>query len=526
MSWDSPRILSKERPSYVLILLMNILTVTFLAVFASVSTIIAEGAIQGELALNNRATAWLTTLNLLGINTIVPSASWFADRFGYKTMLAIGISTLICSSLLAGSSLNFPMIGVARFLEGVGSGFIFPVGLATITQNVKPEKLPFVLILYISAAFGAGFAIGLPLAAYLTQFSSWRFIFFTIAICALPFLISCALVHVNTEKKIGKKFDFLGAISFAIFVGSLLIALTYGPMPSTNNGWNSPSILTCFTIAVVSLFVTLYVESKAENPMLPLKLFKNPTFAFSCLTMFLLGMSIFASAGTMVQYMVDALQYERFVSGKIGIAYGVSLASFSIVASFLIKKLPVPFVSTFGLGLLICSYFLNNLLDHTTGPHQIIPLLTLRGIGLGIALGPVTAEGLRAAPKEFENKAATLLTFFRQVGGTYGGALISIIVIKRKIFHTFLFGEQTSASLPGIQTTFQKLDMQYKTSFGDFSTSSAELAKARIQASIENQAYIQAINDSMIIFGYVTLVVALILVYLNIRNWKKLERVE
>ena len=61
-------------------------------------------------------------------------------------MLAIGISTLICSSLLAGSSFNFPMIGVARFLEGVGSGFIFPVGLATITQNVKPEKLPFVLI--------------------------------------------------------------------------------------------------------------------------------------------------------------------------------------------------------------------------------------------------------------------------------------------------------------------------------------------------------------------------------------------
>lgn len=525
MSWDKPGLISREKPIYTTLLLTNILIVTFLAVLATVSTIIAEGTIRGELALNSRTTTWLTTLNLLGINTIVPSASWFADRFGYKTMLVLGIGVLTFASILAACSINFPMIAAARFLEGVGSGFIFPVGLATITQNLSPKKLPFALILYISAAFGAGFAIGLPLAGYLTQFSSWRWIFILIAASALPILISCSLIHVNTEKKIQAKFDLFGALSFAIFVGSLLIALTYGPMPSTAYGWYSPFILSCFGLAFISLCATVYIEMHVKNPTLPLGLFKNPTYALSCLTVFLLGMSVFATAGTMMEYMIEGLHYDRFVSGKIGIAYGIPLAFFSIIANVLIKKIPVPIVSTIGLALLIYSYFLNNTLSQLTGPHQIIPILLLRGIGLGIALGPVTIQALHSVPKELENKAATILTFFRQVGGTYGGTFISMIVIKRQIFHAALFSEQTNPSLPGVQTTFQKLEGHYHSTFFDKYANSGMLAKARIAENIVNQAFIQAINDAMLIFGYVTIAATLMLVFLNIRNWKKLHRV-
>jgi hypothetical protein len=234
--------------------------------------------------------------------------------------------------------------------------------------------------------------------------------------------------------------------------------------------------------------------------------------------MFLLGMSIFASVGTMMQYMIEALQYERFVSGKIGIMYGIPLALFSIIASILIKKIPVPVITFFGLSLLVYSYFLNNILDWQTGPEQILLILLLRGIGLGISLGPATIQALRSVPKELENKAATLLTFFRQVGGTYGGTLISILVIKRKIFHTARFGEQANSQLPGFQVTYQKLVSHYHSSIFDQGAESAALAKATIVRNIEMQAYIQAINDAMIIFGYVTMAVAIVLVLLSFKN--------
>ena len=521
ISWVKPGIISKDHQAYPPLVLFNVLIVTFLSVFATVATIIADDAIQGALALSDRTTAWLTTINLLGINTVVPASSWFADRFGYKTMFAFGIALFSFASLCAGLSNHFTMICASRLFEGIGSGFIFPIGLAILMQNLPAKRLPLALILYIASAFGAGFAVGLPLAGYFTQFVSWRAIFFLIAPIGFLGFIFCALLQEETERKKTARFDFWGFLCFATFISSFLIALTYGPMDSTSAGWRSPFILGCFLIALISLLATIYIEKHHENPLIPISLFHNPIYSVSCLAMFLLGMSIFASVGTMMHYMINALFYERFVSGKIGIIYGVPLALCSVIASVLMKKIPVPIISFFGFSLLIYSYFLNNILDWQTGPDQILLILLLRGIGLGMALGPVTVQALSSVPPEFSNKAATLLTFFRQVGGTYGGTLISIIVIKRKIFHAARFGEQANSQLPGFQVSYQKLFSHYQSTFFDQGEKSSALAKATLVRNIEIQAYIQAINDAMIIFGYVTIVVALVLVALSIHNWHK-----
>ena len=521
ISWAKPGTIAKEHPIYPVLVLGNILITTFLAVLSAVATIVADDSIQGDLALSDPLATWLTTLYLLGVNTTVPSASWFADRFGYKTMYALGVTIFTLASALAGFSTNFAMIGSARLLEGIGAGFIFPIGLATIVQNLSPKQLPLALILYVMAAFGAGFAIGLPVAGYLTQFISWRWIFFLIIPIGLIGTLSCWIVHEETEKIKTSRFDYGGFICFALFVGSFLVALTYGPMLATDEGWRSTPILICFAVAFICLLLTIYIETHHENPMIPIVLFKNPVYAVTCVAMFLLGMSIFASVSTLIQYMVDALLYERFVAGKIGIIYGVSLAVFSILANLFIRKIPVPIMTFIGLSLLVYSYFLNNILDWQTGPKQILTILSIRGIALGLSLGPATIQALQHVPKELANKGATLLTFFRQVGGTYGGTLIAIIVIKRKIFHAARFGEQANTQLPGYQTTFQKLYTHYNTTLFDHGDDSAALAKATIIRNIEIQAFIQAINDAMIVFAYVTMAVALILILLSLKNWKK-----
>lgn len=521
ISWDKPGIVSRDSASYPIIVLTTILLPTFLSVLATVITIMAGDNIQGELALSDSLSAWLTTLNLLGINTTVPTASWFADRYGNKTVFAMGVLIFTLSSLLAGCSTNFAMIASARILEGVGSGLIFPIGLATIVQTLPPKKISLALILYVMSVFGAGFALGLPLVGYLAQFYSWRYVFFLIVPISLAGLISCGLIQEETERKNTSKFDYGGFICFALFIGSLLVALTYGPMLSTDAGWRSPFILGCFGLAFLCLIATIWIESHTEYPLIPLGLFKNPVYTVTCIAMFLLGMSIFASASTMMQYMITALSYERFVSGKLGIIYGIALAIFSVLANIVIKKVPVPVTTFIGLSVLVYSYFLNNILDWQTGPEQILPILFLRGVGLGLSLGPATIEALQSVPKELSNRGATFLTFFRQVGGTYGGTLISIMVIKRKIFHVARFGEQAQTELPGYQVTFQKLYSHYNSTFFDNGTSSAAFAKSTIIKNIEIQAFIQAINDAMAVFGYVTMTVAFILIFLSFKHRKQ-----
>jgi len=517
ISWRKPGTIAPENPAYSLLIIGNVFLTTFLAVLSAVATIIADNTIQGDLALSDPKTTWLTTLYLLGANTTVLGANWFADRFGYKTMYAFGVILFTLASGFAGIAENFATIATARVLEGIGAGFIFPIGLATIVRTLSPKRLPLGLILYIGASFGAGFALGLPLAGYLAQFMSWRLIFLSILPVGFAGIVSCWLVHEETERTIFSKFDLCGFLSFALFIASLLVALTYGPLRSTDGGWRSPYILGLFALAALSLLSTIICERRHPDPIIPLKLFKDPMFAVATMAMFLLGMSAFASVATMMQYMINGLAYEKYVSGKIGIIYGISLFCFSILGNAIIKKIPVPCLTFLGLSILVYSYFLNNELNWLTGPDQIFWILFLRGVGLGLSLGPTTIQAMRHVPKDLVSKGATLLTFFRQVGGTYGGTLIAIVTIKRQIFHAARFGEQANAQLPAYQVTFTKIFNQFYSN----TSGGATQAKGAIVKNILDQSYIQAINDAMIVFGYVTGAVALVLVVLNLRNWWK-----
>lgn len=521
IAWRNPNLIPRDSPFYLGGILASVLISTFLTILSAVATMIADSNIQGELALSDSQATWLTTLYLLGTNTSVPAGNWFADRFGYKTMYSIGLVLFMLASILVSVAVNFPMIGASRFIEGLGAGLIFPLGLAIIVQNVSSKQLPLALLLYISACFGAGFTIGLPFSGYLTQFFSWRLIFvFITAISFLSFIL-CALVQEDTEKVLDKKFDVFGYFSFILFVCLLLIGLTIAPLKSTSEGWRSPYVIGCFAISFLCLLNTIRIERAHPNPILPLRLFQNPIYALACLTMFLLGISLFASVSTSVIYMLKGLSYEKFVSGKIACIYGLVLTLVTFLSNLLIKKIPVAVLSFTGLILLTGSYFLNNILDWQTGPHQILLILTLRGIGLGLSLGPTTIQAMAHVPKELSNRAAVLLTFFRQVGATYGGTIISLITIKRTIFHTARFGEQSNTQLPAFINTSRKIFYHYSTTVSDKGQESKQQAVETIIRNIETQAFIQAINDAMMAMGSVTLVAALALVLLSFLEWRK-----
>ena len=129
-----------------------------------------------------------------------------------------------------------------------------------------------------------------------------------------------------------------------------------------------------------------------------------------------------------------------------------------------------------------------------------------------LALGPTTLLALHGVPDELKNSAATLLTFFRQVGLTYGGTLIAIFSIRQTIFHTARFGEQINDQLPAYKMTFQNIYDKFP---------DRAQAKAAIVKNVLTQAYVQGLNDALIVFGYVTGAVAILLMlFIGIRIWK------
>lgn len=508
---------SEEHPLYPIRITTNVILTTFLAVISAVSTMIADSTIQGDLGLSNTDTIWITTLYMLGVNTTVPTGNWFANQFGFNRMYACGVFIFTGASILAGLSTDFPLLAIARFLEGVGAGFIFPIGLGLIVQNMPKERVNLAITLYVGLAFGLGLTVGVPFAGYLSQFASWRYIFFSIAGASALAGAFCWITHKKKSEIHKTQFDVFGFMTFALFVASLLIALTMGPIRSTDEGWRTPYIIFLFLLAFASLVTCILVERRHPNPLLPLPLFKNPLFAVCLAAMFLLGMATFASVAVSVTYMLNGLAYERWVTSQIAAVYGIVFGIVSMLSNYLTKKLPIPILTFVGLGLLSFSYFYNNELSWLTGYRQVVAILIIRGIGIGLSLGPTTILALSDVSEELKTAASTILTFFRQVGGTYGTTLLSIFSIRQTIFHTARFSEQTNTQLPGYQMTFQNL-------YDKFPDVAA--AKATIIKNLLTQAHIQGLNDALMVFGYITSAVTCVLIVLiGIRSWKARQKV-
>ncbi|MBU6447177.1 MAG: MFS transporter, partial [Verrucomicrobia bacterium] len=236
-------IFSHDHPFYPVHITLNVILTSFFAIITTISTTISSTAIQGELALSNTEALWLTTLNLLGLNIMVPAANWFANQYGIHRTYTMGVAIYTVATLIAGLSTNFPMIATSRLIEGVGAGFIFPVGLSLIAQSVSKERTPLAINLYIGIAFGLGLAVGTTFAGYSSQFSSWRDIFFIITPLTTLAAMSCWSCRPPHPTLHQSPFDLWGFLSFAIFFSTLLVALTLAPIRSTPQGWVTPYIL-------------------------------------------------------------------------------------------------------------------------------------------------------------------------------------------------------------------------------------------------------------------------------------------
>ena len=499
------------------ILLFNVVLTSFMSIASATLTIIADNCVQGDLALSDSQISWVTILYFLGTNTMVLGANQLADLFGYRLMYVVGVGLFTLGSGLAGFADSFGCLGIARYIEGCGAGFIFPIGLALIEINFPKERLALALNIYLALAFGAGLGAGMPLSGFFAQFYSWRIPFFTMLPCGILSMLACWFLEKETPLKKGK-FDLWGLISFTVFISSLLVALNNGQLPSTTYGWRASWIIGCFILAFIALLVTIRIESRHPNPAIPLVLFKDPIFSLSCISLFFLGMALFASLSLSSDYLINGLKTEKFMTGVICIVYGITMALSGLVANELMKKIPVPVLTLVGLGLLVISYFWNNILSWQTGWRDLIPILILRGIALGLALGPTTVQALRRVPAELGSAGATLLTFFRQVGGTFAGTAIVIFLIRRNVFHTARFGEQINTQLPGYKTTFMKLEAL---STGDPNAATPLQVQKIIIENLERQSYIQSINDIFFIFAYITIAVGVLLFILNVFEWWK-----
>ncbi|MHB1686217.1 MAG: DHA2 family efflux MFS transporter permease subunit [Ignavibacteriaceae bacterium] len=511
--------LHHEHSSYKWWVLGNVMIGTFMAVLDATIVDVSLAKIMATFGIGIDSVKWVATAYLLVFAVMLPTSGWVADHFGYKKVYAMGLGLFTLGSLLCSLSWNESALIIFRIIQGAGAGFIMPVGMAIVTREFPPEKRGLALGFW-SIAAAASVSLGPSLGGYLIDNFAWHSIFDINVPVGVIGIFATIVIQREYKTKTTRSFDFLGFISVTTFLTSLLIALSDGNAEWNTGGWTSPFIVTCFALSIIGLIVFLIVELNIKHPLIDLSLLKNFNFAVANIVLFIFGMGMFGSTFLLPLYLQNGLGYTAFQAGSLFLPIGIIMAFMAPIAGRLSDKINPKIPAFIGIVLLASSLYVNRFLSLFSETSFIMVSLYLRGFGMGLIFTPLSTMALSDIPREKMAQASGLFNVLRQVGGSFGVALMGTLLTERTIFHTTLYGEAINKYSPVAKNIMIGLTRYSQETVGGTNAVSAMRANALIIYHLSQQAFVSAVDDDFLIASLITILCLLPIVFLRYRKQK------
>ena len=506
-------------PSYRWFVLANVMMGTFMSVLDVSIVNVGLTKMMSAFGTSVDKIEWVLTAYLLVFAVVLPSSGWIADNFGYKKSYILGIFLFTIGSLFCSLSTNENMLIVFRVIQGAGAGFIMPVGMAIITREFPPEKRGMALGFWGVAA-ASSISLGPMFGGYLIDRFSWHAIFdvnvpIGLIVIATSFFI---LREYKTVKS--RAFDLLGFITMTLFLVFLLLALSDGNAAWNTGGWTSNFILMCFAISFVNFVIFITTELTVEHPVIDLRILKNRNFAMANIMLFIFGLAFFGNAFLLPLYLQNSLGYTAFQAGLVFSPVGIIQAIMSPVAGWMTDKLNPKIPILFGVILTFLSMYLYKNLSLTSEYNEIILPLIIRGFGLGFMFIPLSTVAINDISKEKMAQATGLFNTIRQVGGSFGVAILGTLLTRRVIFHTAMYSQAVDKNSPTFKHIVHGLKYFVQQSVGGSGTEVLTRAKALIGQNLVNQAFVQSITDDFFAGAVITLFIFIPLIFLRYHKRK------
>ncbi|TXR59395.1 MFS transporter [Bacillus sp. AY18-3] len=398
------------------------ITAMFMAAMDATIVNVALQTISKELQVPPSAMGTVNVGYLVSLAVFLPISGWLGDRFGTKRVFLTALFVFTTASALCGIANDITSLNLFRIMQGAGGGLLTPVGMAMLFRTFSPEERPKIsrfIVLPIAVAPAVGPIIG----GFFVDQMSWRWAFYInlpFGIVALLFGLLFLKEHI--EKSAGR-FDSLGFVLSAPGFAMLIYALNQGP----SKGWASEIISTGITgIVFITLFII--VELRVKQPMLDLRLLKEPVFRKMSL------ISLFSSAGLLGMLFVFPLMYQNVIgvsaleSGLTTFPEAIGLMISSQIVPWSYKKLGARKVISIGLICTAIIFVLLSFVNHDTNPWQIRALLFGIGIFLGQSVGAVQFSAFNNITPPSMGRATTIFNVQNRLGSAIGVAVLASIL--------------------------------------------------------------------------------------------------
>lgn len=508
-----------EHPSYKWWVLANVMIGTFMAVLDATIVDVSLAKIMATFGIGVDDVKWVATAYLLVFAVVLPTSGWIADHFGYKRTYTMGLALFTLGSLLCSLSWNETALVVFRVVQGAGAGFIMPVGMAIVTREFPPEKRGVALGFWAIAA-AASVSLGPTLGGYLIDNFSWHSIFDINVPVGIVGVFATIVIQREYKTAKTRSFDLLGFISVTTFLTFLLLALSDGNAEWNTGGWTSPFIVLCFALAFVGFVVFLIVELNIKHPLIELSLLKNFNFGMANLVLFIFGMGMFGSTFLLPLYLQNAMGYTAFQAGSLFLPVGIIMAIMAPIAGQLSDKVNPKIPAFIGILLLAFSLFVNRTLSLFSETSTIMISLYLRGFGMALIFTPLSALALTDIPRDKMAQASGLFNVLRQIGGSFGVALMGTLLTLRTAYHVRMYGESLNQSSPAAQEVYRGLKMFVQHVVGGSSTVSSMRAQGLVISHLAQQAFVSAVDDDFLVASAITILCVVPILFLRYKKKK------
>ncbi|MGW6690260.1 MFS transporter [Streptomyces sp. NPDC054961] len=401
------------------IALLVILACQLMVIVDATIVNVALPSLQKSLGFSNTNLAWVINAYTLAFGGLLLLGGRAGDILGRRRVFISGIAVFTVASLAAGLADDDTVLIVARALQGVGAAIAAPSTLALIVTNFQDAARTKAISIY-STVSGAGAAIGLILGGVLTDWVSWRWVFF-VNIPVGVAIVALAPRFIKEPPRNPGRFDLPGAVTAT----GGLVSLVYAFIRVSSDGWSDGTALACFAAAAVLLGAFVVIEMRTDQSLLPLKLLnvRNRTAGYG--NMLLLSGAMFGMFYFLTLFLQDVLDFSPLQTGFafLPLALGLFVTA-RFVPKLLPKFGPKP-IMLLGNLLITAGIIWSFQVDETTSyAAGLFGPLLLFGVGAGLSFVPLNVTILAGVPPQDSGAAAGLLQSMQQIGGSLGIAIL------------------------------------------------------------------------------------------------------
>jgi MFS transporter, DHA2 family, multidrug resistance protein len=398
---------------------------------------------QGSVSASQEEIAWVLTSYIVAAAIMTPPTGFLAARFGFKRLFMISIAGFTVASMLCGMAQSLTQIVLFRLLQGAFGAALVPLS-QTVLLNINPPERQGSAMAIWGVAVMAGPVLGPVLGGWLTEYYSWRYVFYiNLPIGIIGFLGLMTFLS-ETPPSREARLDWFGFGTFSVAIAAFQVMLDRGE----ELDWFGSGEIVIETITAGAAFYLFLVHTfTTDQPFIRPSLFGDRNFSAGVLFVAIVGLTYYASMALQAPYLQGPMNYPIVTAGLVMGPRGIGTMGAMLLVGRLIGRVDTRLLLAIGLGLTAVGFYAMTGWTPDVSQATVIWVGVIQGIGLGFLFTPLSVVTLSTLSAAHRAEGAGIYSLSRNIGSSVGISVVNALLTRNtQVNHADIVQHVTAAN--------------------------------------------------------------------------------